>query len=148
MNPVPKPVDFSQSARRHFDDAKLLEANGRRPNAAHLYGFVAECGLKALLCWHGYPTDPEGSPIRKSEYRVHVDQLVVARTLTSLKLFVSGRSGAKYLAVIPNIDAFADWKADHRYVKDSALPTSLLKWKTAAFEVGRMLDLARMDGKR
>jgi hypothetical protein len=80
MAPVPKPVDFPASARRHLADAKLLEANGRLANAGHLYGFAAECGLKALLIWHGYPTDPEGSPDpkRKPTFRVHISELVVA----------------------------------------------------------------------
>ncbi len=46
MTPQLKPVDFPASARRHFEDAKLLEATGRFPNAGHLYGFVAGMGLK------------------------------------------------------------------------------------------------------
>jgi hypothetical protein len=147
MAPTPKPVNFHASARRHMHDAILLEANNRLPNAGHLYGYVAECGLKALLTWHGHPTDGEGSPVRSSPFREHVDQLVVTSTLTSLKLFVSTRSGAKYLAMIPSINAFHDWKVHHRYYSEAALPASFLKWKAAAHEVGRMLDQARLDGK-
>jgi hypothetical protein len=143
-----KPVDFAGSARRHFNDAKLLEAGGRLPNAGHLYGYVAECGLKALLTWHGHPTDAEGSPVAKSGYRVHVDQLLIKKTFTTLQLFVASRSGAKYLAMIPSINAFSDWNVAHRYFSESALPSSLPKWKAAAGEVGRMLDQARLDGKK
>jgi len=129
-------------------DARLLEANGRLPNAGHLYGYVAECGLKSLLIWHGYPTDAEGSPQRRGGLRAHINQLLIATTFVSLKLFVSNRSGARYLAMIPSIGAFSDWMVRHRYYCDAALPASFPKWKVAAQEIGRMLDQARIDGKR
>lgn len=148
MTPLLKPVDFPAAARRHMEDAKLLEANSRLPNAGHLLGFVAECGLKALLTWHGHVTDAEGSPEPKSGFRTHIDQLVIPERLKLLKLFVDGRSGAKYLAMIPNIGAFSDWKPGHRYYSEAALPTSFRAWKAAAHEVGRMLDQALIDGKK
>src|SRR5580698_9732560 len=132
MTPQRKPVDFPASARRHFEDARLLEATGRSPNAGHLYGFVAECGLKALLIWDGHPTDPEGSFVRSSGFRVHIDQLVITATFTLLKLYVNGRSGTKYLSMIPSIGAFADWRTHHRYFSEAALPASLPRWKAAA----------------
>lgn len=93
MMPAPKPVDFPASARRHLADAVLLEASGRLANAGYLYGYVAECGLKALLVWHQYPTDADGSP-RNAIFRVHVDKLIISQTLTALRTFLSGRSGA------------------------------------------------------
>jgi hypothetical protein len=148
MAPLLKPVDFPASARRHMADAKLLEANSRRPNAGHLYGYVAECGLKALLIWSGHLTDAEGSPERTGGFRVHIDKLVISSTLTSLRHFVNSRSGAKYLALIPSIDAFIDWSVGHRYYSEAALPASFSKWKSAAYEVGRMLDQAHLDGKK
>src|SRR5690348_5450527 len=86
--PPTKPVDFPGSARRHLKDAELLEAANRLANAGHLYGYVAECGLKALLTWHGHPTDADGSPRRNSGFRVHVDDLVIATTFASLKFLV------------------------------------------------------------
>jgi hypothetical protein len=146
MATPPKPVDFPTSARRHMDDAKLLEAGNRLPNAGYLYGYVAECGLKALLMWHGHPTDAEGSFEKSSGFRVHVDQLLITTTFSSLRLIVNSRSGAKYLAMIPSIDAFSDWKVHHRYFSDAALPASFSKWKAAALEVGLMLDKAFLDG--
>jgi len=144
----PKPVDFPKSALRHMHDAKLLEASNRLPNAGYLYGYVAECGLKALLAWHGHPTDPEGSFERSSGFRYHVDELVIAARFASLRLYVGGRAGAKYLAMIPSIDAFSDWKVYHRYFSEAALPASFSKWKAAALEVGQMLDTAFQDGMR
>lgn len=40
-------VDFLSSAMRHLRDGDYLKSNGYVENAGQLYGFVAECGLKA-----------------------------------------------------------------------------------------------------
>jgi hypothetical protein len=139
-------VDFYSSARRHHADAELLEAYGRLPNAGHLYGFVAECGLKALLMWHGCQSDIHGSPANETGFRKHIDRLVLPKTLSDVKLFLHGRSGANFLAMIPLIDGFLDWSVDHRYYAETALPASLPKWRAAARQVGRMLDYAKTCG--
>lgn len=142
-----KPVDFHGSALRHIADADLLESNNRLPNAGHLYGYVAECGLKALLIGLGYPTDLEGSPAQmKPNFRVHINGLLAPATFMSLNLFLNGRAGAKYLALISGIGDFSDWRVEHRYYSEAALPGSLAKWKAAAHEVGRMLDQAKTYG--
>jgi hypothetical protein len=142
-----KPVDFHGSARRHMADADLLESNNRLPNAGHLYGYVAECGLKALLIGLGYPTDMEGSPAQqKPSFRVHINGLLAPATFMWLNLFLNGRDGAKYLALIPGIRDLLDWRVEHRYYSEAALPSSLIKWKAAAHEVGRMLDQAKTYG--
>lgn len=146
MPPI-KPVDFHRSARRHIADADLLESNNRIPNAGHLYGYVAECGLKALLIGLGYPTDLEGSPApRRPNFRVHINSLLIPATFMSLKLFLNGRAGTKYLALISAIGDFSDWRVEHRYYSEAALPNSLTKWKAAAHQVGRMLDQAKAYG--
>lgn len=144
MAAIIKPVDFPAAARRHLDDARLLEDNGREPNAGQLYGVGAEYGLKAILTWCGTPSDAEGSPNRP--YRVHVDELVSANVFQQLHLFVQGRSGAKYLAVITHIGDFADWRTAHRYYSPANIPGSLAKWRAAADQVRAMLDQARADG--
>jgi hypothetical protein len=41
MTLVTKRVDFPASARRNLEDAKLLEAEGRVPNAGYLYGYAS-----------------------------------------------------------------------------------------------------------
>jgi hypothetical protein len=145
MTPLPKPVDFPGSARRHLNDATLLEGSNRLPNAGHLYGYAAECGLKAILVSHGYPIDPDGSP-QRGQFRAHVDQLALSSTMSAMRTFLTGRSGAHYLALIPHIDDFSDWNVAHRYYAEAALPASLDKWREAAAEVGRMLDQARTSG--
>ncbi|WP_333873277.1 hypothetical protein [Methylobacter sp.] len=142
-------IDFPASAKRHYQDACLLENNSRLANAGQLYGFCAECGIKALLISHGYPTDAEGSPIRnpptgETSIRKHIDQLVTIKT--QIDVSTSGRSGAKYLALIPNIGSFVDWSVDHRYYDQHQIPSSLPAWKGAATEMMQMMDIAISDG--
>ncbi len=145
MMPTLPPVDFPAAARRHMKDAILLESSGRFPNAGYLYGYVAECGLKAILVWHKHPIDSDGSPTN-GKFRVHVDKLVISKTMTAMTTFLTGRSGTKYLALMPNITDFSDWNVAHRYYSEAALPGSFDKWKQAAAEVGRMLDHALTSG--
>ena len=64
----------------------------------------------------------------------------------SLSLFLNGRAGSKYLALISGIGDFSDWRVEHRYYSEAALPTSLAKWKAAAHQVGLMLDQAKTYG--
>jgi hypothetical protein len=42
-------VNFYESSKRHYVDVVLLQNNDRLPNAGQLYGFSAECGVKALM---------------------------------------------------------------------------------------------------
>ena len=57
------PTDFVDSHRRHWQDAELLFDQSRWANADQLYGFSAECGLKAVMkalgmsCRTGWETD-------------------------------------------------------------------------------------------
>lgn len=147
MTPPVRIVNFHEAALRHLADAKLLESNKRLPNAGYLYGYAAECGLKFLLVAHEYPTDSEGSPAKSDKFRSHIDRMVITNTFTTLGNYLNSRSGAKYLAMIPNIGDFSDWHVGHRYFTASALPDSFSRWQAAAHQVGRMLDQARIDGK-
>ncbi len=47
--------DFASAASRHLRDAKLLLLEGRFDNAGYLVGYVAECGVKALIAMAGRP---------------------------------------------------------------------------------------------
>lgn len=148
---MPTTADFPSAAKRHWHDANLLEVNGRTGNSGQLYGFSAECGLKALLIALGYPCDPDGSPKKKKhlpsgvpEVRRHIHELV--GVIGDIQNYVNGRSGAKYSAMFPNITNFANWSTDHRYWTDTAMPSSLPAWKSAAKEVMKMLDEASLDG--
>lgn len=141
-----KSVDFHQAAKRHFTDAELLMKHGRQSNAGHLYGFVAECGIKCLLVWKGYPTNPDMGEIveKQRKFRTHIHELV--NNINMIHAFLDGRGAAKYLTMIPSIGHFSNWKTDHRYYVDSALPSSITDWGNASQEVMRMLDQAMLDG--
>jgi hypothetical protein len=136
-------VNYSEAARRHYYDANLLSSNSRAPNAGQLYGLVAECGLKSLLVSYGCPVDPEGSVKDRKKYS-HVDAL--CRNFLDISSFLSGRSAARYLAMVPSFNSFTTWKVSHRYFAASAIPSSLPQWSSAATEVMQMLDQALLDG--
>lgn len=140
-------VNYYKAARRHFEDGELLFKHNRHPNAGHLYGFAAECGLKSLLIISGYPSDPNTGEIvhkKPEQFRTHVD--ILTQNIGQIRTYVSGRIGAKYLALIPGIVKFTDWKTDHRYYDDAKLPHSVNDWQTASKEVMTMLDQALLDG--
>ncbi len=147
-------INFSASAKRHFNDALLLEESNRLANAGQLYGFCAECGIKALLISLGYPIDDDGSPLNRKEHkkqdpkipyiREHINQLLEIKA--EIDTYASGRNGAKYLALIPSIDSFSDWSVDHRYYAQDQIPSSLPVWKSSATEMMKMMDVISIDG--
>ena len=148
---MPSKVDFLLAAKRHWQDAGLLESNTRMKNAGQLYGFSAECGIKALMVALGYPTDAEGSPQKRKllpsgvpEIRRHIHEFV--GVIGDIQNYAHGRNGAKYTALFPSVTNFSDWTTDHRYWTDAAIPNSLSAWKVAAKEVMGMLDAASLDG--
>ena len=142
-----KRVDFKGAARRHWLDAAFLSQAGREPNAGQLYGFMAECGIKAMLVAHGLPTEANGD-IQKSPrtgFREHVP--VLSQLVSSLSTFPDGRAATRYLALLPDLAHFNDWSINHRYWDALVLPAgSLPKWREAARQVGEMLDAAVADG--
>lgn len=144
MTAAPKPVDFFASAKRHFDDAELLRTNSRMPNSGQLYGFCAECGIKALFMWHRHAEDTTGSPPYKSALRNHINALPAK--FNEINLTLSGRTAAKYTSMLTKISHFGDWNVDHRYYNESSIPKSTDKWKSAAEEVMAMLQTAKLDG--
>lgn len=138
------PINFHRAARRHFHDAELLLGNTREANAGHLYGFVAECGIKALLVASGLAVEAGGDIPWGNPFRQHANRL--ANQVTQIQTFIQGRLGAKYFAHVSHIADFSDWSTDHRYYDDSALPSSTAKWRSAATQVMQMLDQAKLDG--
>jgi hypothetical protein len=147
MTGISKPIDFHQAAKRHFYDADLLMDHNRQATAGQLYGFTAECGIKSLLVWKGYPTDPKSGELAEKgkRFRVHIHELV--NNINMLHTFLDGRGAAKYLALMPSIWDFSDWKIDHRYYVESALPPSASKWREASREILQALDEATLDGE-
>lgn len=137
-------VDFHGASRRHYRDAELLMNSKRIPNAGHLFGFAAECGIKALLVAYGLETDSRTGDImetRPYKYKTHVNTLI-----NNVQTFPGSRQYSKYLGMMPNMKAFSDWNAGHRYWNESAIPPSCSGWHHAAKEVLQMLDQAKLDG--
>jgi hypothetical protein len=137
-------VDFQGASKRHYQDAELLIANKRIPNAGHLLGFAAECGIKALLVAYGLETDPQTGDIKEARpprYKTHVNTLI-----NNVQTFAVSRQYSKYLGMMPNLKAFSDWDTGHRYWNGAAIPPAHSRWRNAAREVVQMLDQAKLDG--
>ena len=137
------PPDFEDAHRRHWDDAKLLHDKDRLENADQLYGFSAECGLKALMCTPtlGMRLDPQtGRP--PGEFRKHVHEL-----WPRFKRLAKDRAGWWMLKRLPQGSPFADWSQDDRYARRGYVGSgSLEQHRTAAFGVRQMVHSARRDG--
>jgi hypothetical protein len=106
------PTDYLDAMRRHWDDAELLwnQAPKRFANADHLYGLVAECGLKALLLKlvNGYFDHNRGRPSNRADL-VHADG-IWSRYIN----YSQGGAAARY-ALPTNNNPFGQWKIDDRY---------------------------------
>ncbi len=99
---MPRPADFVDAHRRHWDDAELLLGNARWANADQMYGFSAECGLKAVMQAMGMPVDAAGIPAER--YRKHVREL-----WPEFRSFAAGPGGARYSSRLPEDNPFTDW---------------------------------------
>ncbi len=140
-------INFIKSAKRHYDDAKILLNANSVPNAGQLFGFCAECGLKALLIAYGLTTDPSTGDLNlsdsdKKKYLRHINVLC-----NNISIFTQDTTYASYLAIMPSIAFFLDWRTDHRYYDESAIPNNISKWENAATEVRRMVDKLIQDGR-
>lgn len=69
--------DYASAAARHLHDAKTLLSVERPDNAGYLAGYVAECGVKAVI-------EKAGVPLKKKWHlhQVSRDQLLVAADLS------------------------------------------------------------------
>lgn len=133
------PVDFISAARRHYKDACLLLTEGRNANAGQLLGFSIECGLKALLLACGVKADAEGD-IPSGKFRQHLPTL--SERISAIdEATPDGRKTQSYMAKIPSLNHFSDWRIHHRYYRESEIPlTSLPAWERAAKEMNKLLD--------
>ena len=107
------PADFIDAHRRHWEDAEILFGRHRWANADQLYGFSAECGLKAVMKALGMPVDTTGTP-KRWKHRKHVQDL-----WPIFATFARGRNLARYLALLPTGRPFADWSHHNRYAHRS-----------------------------
>ena len=81
----------------------------RWANADQLYGFSAECGLKAVMQCLGMRGDETGKPVER-EHQEHIPCIWQA-----FAAFAAGRGGQRYLRLLPGGEPFADWSHHDRY---------------------------------
>ncbi len=134
-------MDFVAAHRRHWEDAELLLDHERLGNADHLYGFSAECGLKAVMTRLGMPLEPSGDP-REREHRKHIQELWPV-----FKSFAEERAGSVYLRQLPRGTPFSDWSHHARYSRTGCSGENAVdQHRDAARDILRMVMLAEQDG--
>jgi hypothetical protein len=134
------PTDYFDAMKRHWEDAELLwnQKPQRFANADHLYGLVAECGLKALMTKlvlnffdniQQMPSDPSD--------RKHAN-LIWGRYMH----YSQGSAAARY-ALPPNTDPFAQWEIHDRYANHVHFAHArVLGHRNAALMVKTLVDQA------
>jgi len=134
-------TDFLDAHERHWDDAEYLNAAARFPNADHLYGAAAECGLKSLMIKFNMLVDADGVPVDRQRDRQHVNKI-----WDRYETYRSGAvSSAEYALSSPN--PFLDWDVNQRYANRSNFDkTRVLGHKKGAEEVRNLVGKARKDG--
>lgn len=132
-------TDFRDASARHFEDADILLARARPHNADHLFGFSAECSLKAVMVGIGQPVATDGAPIG---YKNHIDAL-----WAKFQSFSSGLLDARYLAYVPPTNPFASWQAEQRYWgRRGFTAPNLATHRAAAHECRLLIDELILDG--
>lgn len=136
------PVNFRDAAERHWKDAGYLLADARLANADHLFGFSAECSLKAMMCALGMGLREDGAPADR-QYRVHINDL-----WDEFPSFANARSDAYYanqLSSGPN--PFANWDVNQRYNHGSGIKLDVVEAHRQGAQIAKqILDDAILNG--
>ena len=137
-------VDYVAAARRHIRDAHLLQHAGRLANAGQLFGICVECGLKSLLVRGGARVDADGDLVWP--YKEHMPKLETL--ISGMTTLPDGRTASLLQSRLPNLGSLVNWKLDHRYWRESAIPlaASLQAWEWSALEMDALLDEAAAGG--
>lgn len=134
---MPYDTDFADAHRRHWEDAELLHDHGRWANADQLYGFSAECGLKAVMRILGMDTDEIGRP-EAPVHRKHVQFL-----WPEFISFAEEKGGARYLGLLPHDAPFQDWSHNDRYANRGHFSEAgTMRHREAARKILAMVELA------
>ena len=116
-------LDFLDAHKRHWEDAQLLEGNGRLPNADQLYGVSAECGLKRLMIYFGMTLVADSlTGIDKPadiKNMVHADKI-----WSRYQSHLSGTLASRY--TLPQSNPFFDWNVNQRYAHTKNFDSSRL----------------------
>jgi hypothetical protein len=113
------------------------------PNADHLAGLAAECGLKAILeGWHGARVESGFLMWNDKQLKFHVNRLW-GEVATGL----AGRTGATLAALFQGSVPFANWEVSDRYSDGTAVSEeSACNHVGKAKEVIEILEQAIRDG--
>jgi len=135
-------ADFHNAHLRHWNDAELLRKHNRWANADQLYGFSAECGLKAVMQRLGMKTDKTGKPTER-KYLKHVQHL-----WPQFKSHGHSRTFCRLSGMLPDENPFADWSQDNRYANGRHFDAdSVDSHQRAAAQVCRMVTQAMQEGE-
>lgn len=106
-----------------------------------MYGFSAECGLKAVMKdVLGIPVD---DPKEKEKYWKHMPVL-----WPMFRTFAQGHGGSGYLSQLPEENPFRDWSIGDRYAhRQHWKKASLAQHRHAARGVLDMVQTAKQDGQ-
>lgn len=145
------PTSYSESAKRHLDDGEYLWASGasvRLPNASQLFGFSAECALKAVLVGLGVPTHPAHGGVADTKQYGHLPAL-----WQQFAIYAAGPLGGKYLALLNppagGVAPFSTWGVNDRYAPDTWLAArypNVSTHREGARDCIALLELAQEDG--
>jgi hypothetical protein len=101
-------TNYASAAARHWSDAEHLFIASRQDNADQLFGFAAECALKAALFAELSPSAGDELP---KAYYVHIDELWDKVSSASLR---KRYPNVHALLKLPN--PFLNWGVHQRYV--------------------------------
>ncbi len=136
------PADFTDAHERHWEDAECLFDAHRLANADQLYGFSAECGLKAVMQSLGMQTDQQGKPTDRA-HQEHVDKLWKV-----FEGFMQGNGGRWFLGVLPPGKPFSNWSLHNRYAHGQHFSTGYVTpHRDAARDICGMIRQAKQDGR-
>ena len=135
------PIDFVDAHYRHWRDGEELYHQRRWANADQLYGFSAECGLKAVMKGMGMSVRPDGRP-GDSKHAKHVQDLWPV-----FMTFAQNRNGARYVNMLPPSNPFSMWSHHNRYANSRHFSqASVSPHRAGASRVCGMVDNAKQDG--
>ncbi|ATG89750.1 hypothetical protein [Methylomonas koyamae] len=132
--------DFLDAHQRHWDDAERLYAAKRWANADHLYGFSAECGLKALS------EKLKENKLERKEFFHIMESKKPSNAWDIFETYRSGhRLGSKF--VMPPSNPFTNWDVSQRYANQINFDQALVEPHRAGAEtILKFIAIADKEG--
>lgn len=131
-------TDYANAATRHWTDAESLLSASRHDNADQLFGFAAECALKAVL-FSELPPSAGGELPRG--YYVHIDELWDKVSSSSLR-----KRYPIVLALLRQQNPFSGWSTHQRYADTGTVVKNQVEAHRKATQ--RLLGAAQLLGTR